>query len=61
MRVIMTHENADFDAVLTHLRSGTIDMGPWITTRVDPEGLVRELPHWAAGPSEVVKAVVAFA
>jgi len=52
---------ADFDAVLAHLRSGAIDVDPWITTRVDPEGLVRELPHWAAGPSEVVKAVVAFA
>lgn len=51
----------DFDAVLSHLRSGAIDVTPWITTRVDPEGLVRDLPRWAAGPSEVVKAVVEFA
>jgi threonine dehydrogenase-like Zn-dependent dehydrogenase len=51
----------DFDAVLSHVRGGAIDASRWITTRVDPEGLVRDLPRWAAGPSEVVKAVVEFA
>lgn len=50
----------DFENVLAHLRSGAIDVAPWITTRVDPAGLVRDLPRWAGGPSEVVKAVVEF-
>lgn len=50
----------DFAAVLTHLRNGAIDPSAWITTRVGPEELVRDLPRWAAGPSEVVKAVVTF-
>jgi threonine dehydrogenase-like Zn-dependent dehydrogenase len=48
----------DFDEVLAHVRSGAIDTTRWITTRVGPAELVRELPRWAAGPSEVVKAVV---
>src|SRR5690606_11012950 len=50
----------DFENVLVNLRSGSIDVEPWITTRVDPGELVRQLPRWAAGPSEVVKAVVTF-
>ena len=61
---ILASRNAtrpDFDNVLTHLRSGAIDVAPWITTRVNPDELVRDLPRWAAGPSEVVKAVVTFA
>ncbi|HET8986349.1 MAG TPA: zinc-binding alcohol dehydrogenase family protein, partial [Trueperaceae bacterium] len=51
----------DFDNVLSNLRGGAIDVSKWITTRVDPGELVRELPRWAAGPTEVVKVVVEFA
>lgn len=61
---ILASRNAtpvDFQHVLTALRSGAIDVAPWITARVDPAGFVRDLPRWAAGPSEVVKAVVEFA
>ena len=61
---ILASRNAtpsDFANVLAALRSGAIDIAPWINARVDPASFVRELPRWAAGPSEVVKAVVEFA
>ena len=61
---ILASRNAtatDFEHVLAALRSGAVDVAPWINARVDPAGFVRELPRWAAGPSEVVKAVVEFA
>lgn len=61
---ILASRNAtrtDFENVLASLRSGAIDIAPWINARVDPAGFVRELPRWAKGPSEVVKAVVEFA
>lgn len=61
---ILASRNAtvtDFEHVLAALRSGVVDVAPWINARVDPAGFVRELPRWAAGPSEVVKAVVVFA
>ncbi len=52
---------ADFDAVLAALRSGDVDPLPWITTRVDPDALVRDLPAWSRGEGDVVKAVVEMA
>lgn len=50
----------DFEAVLQNLREGAIDVAPWVTTRVDPDGLLREMPVWAGGPSDMVKALVVF-
>lgn len=51
---------ADFQSVLNALRTCTVDVKPWVNARVDPSGLVRELPGWANGNGAVVKAIVEF-
>jgi threonine dehydrogenase-like Zn-dependent dehydrogenase len=48
----------DFDAVFAALRGGRVDPGPWISTRVDPEGFVRSVEGWTMPGADLVKAVV---
>lgn len=48
----------DFDAVFAAVREGRVDPGPWITTRVDPDGFVRSIDGWTRSSSDVVKAVI---
>ncbi|MFU8887953.1 MAG: zinc-binding dehydrogenase, partial [Trueperaceae bacterium] len=48
----------DFDAVFAAVRGGRVDPGPWISTRVDPEGFVRSIEGWTTPGADLVKAVV---
>lgn len=50
----------DVGQVLAALRAGRVDPTPWITHRVSPDTLVRDLPGWTGPASGVVKAVLAF-
>jgi len=48
----------DFDAVFAAVRGGRVDPGPWISTRVDPEGFVRSVEGWTMPGADLVKAVI---
>jgi 2-desacetyl-2-hydroxyethyl bacteriochlorophyllide A dehydrogenase len=48
----------DFETVLAALRSGAVDPTSWITTRTDPDGLVRSIADWTRPASGIVKAIV---
>ncbi|CAG0973537.1 L-gulonate 5-dehydrogenase [Anaerolineae bacterium] len=51
---------ADFKYVIGMLEKKQVDVNRWITHRVSPEGLIRELPSWLEPGSQVVKAVLEF-
>ena len=52
---------ADFEAVLADLRSGALDVGPWITHRLPLESVPSSLAEFVGRPAGLVKALVEVA
>lgn len=50
----------DFAWVIDSLRSGDIDLSPWITHVATPESIVREFPRWVEPATGVIKAMLSF-
>jgi 2-desacetyl-2-hydroxyethyl bacteriochlorophyllide A dehydrogenase len=50
----------DFENVLRALRSGRVDISPWITHRASPEDMIEEFPSWLNPESNVIKAMLMF-
>jgi len=50
----------DFERVLQSMDGGHIDISPWITHRVSPEGMIEEFASWLNPSSKTIKAMVTF-
>ncbi len=48
----------DFRRIIGLMEGGRIDVGPWISARVKPEGLGEMFPQWLHGDGEILKAMV---
>ena len=48
----------DFQKVMEGMRSGRIDIRPWVTHRVPSAALIEAFPGWVSGNSDVIKAIV---
>lgn len=48
----------DFRRIIGLMEAGRIDIGPWISARVQPEGLAEMFPQWLRGGGEILKAMV---
>jgi 2-desacetyl-2-hydroxyethyl bacteriochlorophyllide A dehydrogenase len=60
---LMSSRNAtkqDFDQVISVLENRKIDVKPWITYNVSPEGLVQDFASWLDPASGTVKAMLSF-
>ena len=50
----------DFAWVIDCLRAGEVNLGPWITHRATPEGIVADFPTWLDPATGVIKAMLSF-
>ncbi|MDP9172761.1 MAG: zinc-binding alcohol dehydrogenase family protein [Planctomycetota bacterium] len=50
----------DFERIIELVETGKIDTTPWITHRVEVDGLVDTLPKWLDPAANVLKAIVEF-
>ncbi len=50
----------DFTWVIDSLRSGEIDLAPWITHYATPESIVPDFPTWLNPETGVIKAMLSF-
>jgi threonine dehydrogenase-like Zn-dependent dehydrogenase len=58
---VLSSRNAtaeDFRQVMEGMRSGRIDIKPWVTHRVSSASITEALPEWAKGNNDVIKALV---
>jgi 2-desacetyl-2-hydroxyethyl bacteriochlorophyllide A dehydrogenase len=58
---VLSSRNAtgeDFRQIMEGMRSGQIDIKPWVTHRVSSESIIDILPEWASGENDVIKAIV---
>lgn len=52
---------ADFDTVISGVRTGRVDTAPWITHRATFDDMVERFPSWLLPDTGVIKAVVDWA
>jgi 2-desacetyl-2-hydroxyethyl bacteriochlorophyllide A dehydrogenase len=60
---VMSSRNSrpeDFERIIAMVEGGEIDTKPWITHRVNVDGLVDEFPKWLEPDSGVLKAMIEF-
>ena len=50
----------DFSWVIDSLRSGAINLTPWITHNATPESIVPDFPTWLDPATGVIKAMLSF-
>ena len=50
----------DFSWVIDSLRSGAINLTPWITHNATPESIVPDFPTWLDPATGVIKAILSF-
>jgi len=58
---VLSSRNAtgeDFRQIMDGMRSGRIDIKPWVTHRVSSASIIDALPEWASGDNDVIKAIV---
>jgi hypothetical protein len=48
----------DFRKIMDGMKSGRIDIRPWVTHRVSSAAIIDTLPQWAGGNDAVIKAIV---
>jgi threonine dehydrogenase-like Zn-dependent dehydrogenase len=58
---VLSSRNAtgeDFRQIMDGMRSGRIDIKPWVTHHVSSASIIDALPKWASGDNDVIKAIV---
>lgn len=51
---------ADFEQVINYISNGSIDIRPYITHRINFEGVIEEFPEWLKPENGVVKAMISL-
>ena len=58
---VLSSRNAtgeDFRQIMDGMRSGQIDIEPWVTHRISSDSIIETFPEWAHADNDVIKAIV---